>query len=88
MAIAQKATSTNRYTNTKFQQRTGSYQKSFGGNVSLVQYGPNPISFIAGNLYLMPGEYTVILSVKVLRKDYSYFDTKFLVDMDRKIKCS
>jgi hypothetical protein len=56
--------------------------------VSLVQYGPNPISFIAGNLYLMPGEYTVILSVKELRKDYSYFDTKFLVDMDRKIKCS
>jgi hypothetical protein len=63
-------------------------KQNLGESKSYIQYGPNPIGFIAGTPYLTPGEYSAIINVKELRRDYSYFDIKFFVEMDRKIKCT
>jgi hypothetical protein len=62
-------------------------KKGFGGNVSLVQYGPNPISFIAGNLYLIPGRYSVKIVVNEIGKEYAIFKSEFFVGLIPKTKC-
>jgi hypothetical protein len=52
-----------------------------------IQYGPNPIGFIAGHLYMAPGTYSVIININHFNKKYEYFNAKFFVEMNRKIKC-
>jgi hypothetical protein len=62
-------------------------KKNLGGGELKIQYGPNPIGFIAGHLYMVPGTYSVIININDFNMEYEYFTAKFFVEMNRKVRC-
>lgn len=61
--------------------------EDFGGPVSGYRYGPNPLKVIVGKVYLEPGDYTAIIKIKNVEKDFSEFESNFFVSEDPKVTC-
>lgn len=62
-------------------------QDSFGGKKLHYRYGPNPIKFIAGTVYLEAGHYDVILKVIKLHKNFQSFEAFFFATHIPKTEC-
>jgi hypothetical protein len=52
-------------------------RNNFGGSKIGFQYGPNPVEFIAGRVYLTPGHYNVELRIVRRHKNFQEFEAFF-----------
>lgn len=59
----------------------------FGGQRLGYRYGPNPIKFVAGSLYLEAGTYTVKFNVEEAYFDLSDFESSFFISKIPNSKC-
>lgn len=59
----------------------------FDGQKVNVRYGPNPVMFIAGTSYLLPGDYIVNISINKENDWVLKFDTYFFAKHTPKTRC-